>query len=172
MTNFEELRDSLPAAAADLRVNLHSVLTESSLGAPQRWGVAITCAIVCRNPALVRALMSGAAGLDATVEEDARAAASLMAMNNVYFRFKHVIGKDEYDHLPVRLRMSRLAKPLASKADFELFCLAASAILGCEGCMQGHEESCREQGFSAEQVSARWGAPWEASTRWRKPAMP
>ena len=53
--------------------------------------------------------------------EDAVAAAALMAMNNVYYRFRHLIGKPSYGDQPARLRMNRLVKPAASKVDFELF---------------------------------------------------
>jgi alkyl hydroperoxide reductase subunit D len=73
------------------------------------------------------------------VIEDALAAAGLMAMNNVYYRFRHLVGKPSYGEKPARLRMNRIARPATNKADFELFCLAVSAINGCETCIRAHE---------------------------------
>ena len=87
----ESLRESLPEAARDLKVNLQNVLQESSLTAAQRWGVAVACAIASRNQTLVQVLLDAAREqVDASTVEDARAAAALMAMNNVYYRFKHM----------------------------------------------------------------------------------
>ena len=45
-----------------------------------------------------------------------------MGMNNVYYRFRHLIGKPSYGDRPARLRMNRLVKPAGNKVDFELFC--------------------------------------------------
>jgi alkyl hydroperoxide reductase subunit D len=86
------------------------------------------------------------------VIDDAVASAALMAMNNVYYRFRHLVGKPSYSQMPARLRMQRIAKPLTNKADFELFCLAVSAINGCEMCIRSHEEVVLKGGLSEEQV--------------------
>ena len=90
--------------------------------------------------------------VDAAVVDDAVAAAVLMAMNNVYYRFRHLVGEAELLEKPARLRMNRLAKPATSKADFELFSLAASAINGCETCMQAHERVVVQGGLTEDQV--------------------
>ncbi|MBL8190166.1 MAG: carboxymuconolactone decarboxylase family protein, partial [Acidobacteria bacterium] len=50
------------------------------------------------------------------------------------------------------LRMNWIGKPLGSKADFELFCLAVSAINGCEACVRSHEQVVIEGGLSEDQV--------------------
>ena len=84
--------------------------------------------------------------------EDALAAAALMAMNNVYYRFRHLVGKPSYAQKPARLRMNRMAQPATNKADFELFCLAVSAINGCETCIRAHEQVVLEGGLTEEQV--------------------
>ncbi|HYO73244.1 MAG TPA: carboxymuconolactone decarboxylase family protein, partial [Archangium sp.] len=86
------------------------------------------------------------------VIEDARAAASLMAMNNVYYRFRHMVGKESYSTKRAGLRMNRLMQVLTNKVDFELVCLAVSAINGCETCVQAHEKVVIEGGLSEDQV--------------------
>ena len=75
-----------------------------------------------------------------------------MGMNNVYYRFRHLIGREVYSEKPARLRMNRIAKPAASKLDFELFCLAVSAINGCESCLKAHEKVVLAGGLSEDQV--------------------
>lgn len=147
------LRELLPDPARDLKINLQNVLQESTLTPDQRWGVAVACGLATRNPRLAQALLEDARDQVApAVVDDARAAATLMAMNNVFYRFKHLVGKDEYQSLPARLRMTRIARPATSKADFELMCLAVSAVNNCEACVRAHEKVVREAGLTAEQV--------------------
>jgi alkyl hydroperoxide reductase subunit D len=93
-----------------------------------------------------------AAEVDPGVLEDARAAAVLMAMNNVYYRFRHQVGKDSYGQKPARLRMNRMLQPAGSKADFELMCLAVSAINGCEACVRAHEAAILAAGLTEDHV--------------------
>jgi alkyl hydroperoxide reductase subunit D len=153
MTNLESLRQALPETAKDLRLNLQSVLAPGPLSPSQRWGIAIACAMAARAPALRDALMAEARHeVDEHVFDDALAAASLMAMNNVYYRFRHMIGKSLYSDKPARLRMTRLAKPSTNKLDFELVCLAVSAVNGCEACVRAHENVVLEGGLTEEHV--------------------
>jgi lipoyl-dependent peroxiredoxin subunit D len=154
MTGLERIREALPEAAKDIKLNLAAVLQIGVLSPEQRWGVAIASAIAARNPRLRAAVLADAAaeGVEPAVIDDARAAAALMAMNNVYYRFRHLIGKQSYGQLPARLRMNRLVRPATSKTDFELYSLAVSAINGCEVCIQSHEEVVRAGGLTEEQV--------------------
>jgi alkyl hydroperoxide reductase subunit D len=75
-----------------------------------------------------------------------------MAMNNVYYRFRHLIGKPSYSDRPARLRMNRLGRPATNKVDFELFSLAVSAINGCETCLKAHEAVVVAGGLGEDQV--------------------
>jgi alkyl hydroperoxide reductase subunit D len=153
MSAVESLRARLPENARDTKLNLQSVMQSATLTAAQRWGVAVASAAAARNRELLDAMLADArdeAG-DAVID-DALAAASLMAMNNVYYRFRHMMGKESYDAKPARLRMQRIAKPATNKADFELFCLAVSAINGCEMCIRSHEAVVIEGGLSEDHV--------------------
>jgi alkyl hydroperoxide reductase subunit D len=154
MSAVDALRERFPEAARDIKLNLQTVLQQGSLSPAQTWGVAITCAIATRTPELRDAILADAraGAIDDAVIDDARAAAVLMGMNNVYYRFRHMIGKETYSQKPARLRMQRIAKPATNKADFELFCLAVSAINACEACMRSHEAVVLEGGVSEDQV--------------------
>jgi alkyl hydroperoxide reductase subunit D len=154
MPVLEAIRDALPEAARDVKLNLEAVLQDGSLSHAQRWGVAVASAATARNRMLLEAVVQAAsAETGAGVVDDALAAAALMAMNNVYYRFRHVMGESSYAQKPARLRMNRLAKPRGSRADLELFSLAASAINGCEICVRSHEKAVREAGLSDDQVN-------------------
>ena len=153
MPALEELRQTLGETARDLRLNIQSVLEGTSLTPAQKWGVAVASAIATRNPELRRAVLGdAAAAVEPTVIDDARAAAGLMAMNNVYYRFRSMVGKETYSTRSPRLRMNWMAKPLTSKPDFELFSLAVSAINGCQSCIASHEKAVVDGGIGEEQV--------------------
>jgi alkyl hydroperoxide reductase subunit D len=153
MGALDAVRDALPEPARDLKLNLQSVLADSSLSPAQRWGVAVATAIASRNARLREAVLADArAAVDAAVIDDAIAAAAIMGMNNVLYRFRHLVENPDYTERPARLRMNRLVKPAGSKVDFELFSLAVSAVNGCGTCMQAHERVVRGGGLSEEQV--------------------
>lgn len=153
MTNIEILRNRLPGAAKDIKLNVQSVFQMTSLTTSQIWGVAVASAIATRNVEVRQAVLADAQSQlsDGSIQ-DAKAAAALMAMNNVYYRFRHMIEKDSYSTKPARLRMNWIGKPLGNKVDFELYCLAVSAINGCEMCIRSHEDVVIKGGLSEDQV--------------------
>jgi alkyl hydroperoxide reductase subunit D len=153
MSAVESLRARLPENARDTKLNLQSVLQPGTLTAAQRWGVAVASAAAARNRELLDAILAdGRDEAGDAVIDDALAAASLMAMNNIYYRFKHMIAKESYAQKPARLRMQRIAKPATNKPDFELFCLAVSAINGCEMCIRSHEDAVIAGGLTEDHV--------------------
>ncbi len=154
MEKINALRESMPDAARDIRINLQNVLQAGTLNVDQVWGVALSCSWAARNEALTKAVLADAkaAGASDALVEDAKAAAILMGMNNVYYRFRHLIGREVYSEKPARLRMLRIQQVATNKVDFELFCLAVSAINGCESCLRSHEAVVLEGGLSDDHV--------------------
>jgi lipoyl-dependent peroxiredoxin subunit D len=152
--SLESLKAALPDYAKDLRLNLGSLATEPVLSDEVRAGTFIASALASRNPTVTEAVIAEfAPHLSPEALNAARAAASIMAMNNVYYRFTHLVGGD-YPTLPAKLRMNVMAKPGMDKATFELWSLAVSAINGCGMCMESHERAVRQHGLTTEQVQA------------------
>ena len=156
--SIDTIRDQLPDYARDLRLNLGSVLTPS--GAPgltekQIAMVALSTAIASRNPQVIRAIESWAQPqLDEAGINAARAAAAIMGMNNIYYRFLHLVEDGEYQTMPARLRMNIIGNPGIDKLDFELLSLAVSAVNGCGLCVTAHERKLREGGISRETIQS------------------
>jgi len=156
--SIETIRDRLPDYARDLKLNLGSVLTPQ--GAPglnekQIAAVALSTAIAVRNPQLTHAVESWVrTQLDDAYVNAARAAAAIMGMNNIYYRFLHMVEDGEYQKLPARLRMNVIGNPGIDKLDFELLSLAVSAVNGCGMCVTAHEHKLREGGISREQIQS------------------
>ncbi|MEV5706732.1 carboxymuconolactone decarboxylase family protein [Actinoallomurus sp. NPDC052274] len=153
MSGVETLKSALPAYAKDLKLNLGSVTSTSQLSEQQLWGSVLAAALATRSPQVIAALSEDAADrLSAEAFQAAKAAAAIMAMNNVYYRATHLLEDETYSTLPAKLRMSVIGNPGVDKADFELWCLVVSAINGCGRCLDSHEKTLREQGLSRELV--------------------
>ena len=158
MATLDTLREALPDYARDLKLNLGTVL--SPTGAPglterQIWAVALGAAEASRNPAFAAAIGDlAAAHLDAAQQTGARAAAAIMGMNNVYYRFLHLVEDPEYGRMPARLRMNVIGNPGMDKVEFELVCLAVSAINGCGSCIASHERQIRQHGVPREAIQS------------------
>lgn len=152
--SIEQLKTRLPEHAKDQRINLGVIAGSTALSPQQAWGTALATAITARNPEVVAAIEAEAAAhLTPEALHAARGAASIMGMNNVYYRFLHMMGDaSEYGQLPARLRMQIIGKPGVDHLDFELWCLAASAITGCEACVRSHEKVVRDKGGTKEIV--------------------
>ncbi len=152
--SIEALKSRIPDYAKDLRLNLGSLATETLLTPQQRAGTFIASALASRNAEVTRAITAEfGPALGAEALGAAKSAAAIMGMNNVYYRFTHLVGGD-YPNLPARLRMNVIARPGVEKTDFELWSLAVSAINGCGMCMESHEKIVRAAGLTAEQVQA------------------
>ncbi len=152
--SLEAIRARLPDYAKDLKLNLGSLATEPVLNQQQRAGTFVASAIASRNAELTSALVAEfGAQLAPEALTAAKAAAAIMGMNNVYYRFTHLVGGD-YASMPAKLRMNVMAKPGVDKVDFELWSLAVSAINGCGMCMESHEKIVLHGGLSKEQVQA------------------
>ena len=153
--SLQHLKDRLPEHAKDIKLNLGSLATEPALSEKQRAGAFIASALGARNPEVAAAIIAEfAPKLDAKELAAAKAAATVMAMNNVYYRFLHLVESEEYGKLPAKLRMNAIASHGIARADFELWCLAVSAINGCGMCVESHERAVRKDGMTAEQVQA------------------
>jgi lipoyl-dependent peroxiredoxin subunit D len=153
--SLDSLKDRLPDYAKDLKLNLSSLAMEASLSERQRAGTFIATALASRNAETIAAFTSEfAPKLSPEALNAARAAASIMAMNNIYYRFTHLSSSPDYKTMPAKLRMNVIGKPGVDKADFELWSLAVSAINGCGMCIDAHEKVLRAAGVTAEQIQA------------------
>jgi len=151
---MQAIRERIPDHAKDLRLNLDALTKIESLSPRQLWGAALASALAARNDELVRAVAEEArAHMDEAAFTAARTAAALMGMNNVYYRALHLLSNPEYATLPARLRMQAIANPGVDRLDFELWCLAVSAVNGCGGCLDSHEKELRKRGATALQVA-------------------
>jgi alkyl hydroperoxide reductase subunit D len=147
------LRAQLPVYAKDLDLNLGAVADETVLTDQQKWGCLLASACAVGQADVIKAI-EGEAVLSDEANTASKAAAAIMAMNNVYYRSIHIMKSPDYATMSVRLRMGVIARPGVDKADFELWCTAVSAINGCGMCLDAHEEELRKHGTAVAAIQA------------------
>ncbi len=165
MSSLKEFADTLPDYAKDLRLNLGSILSDQLLGEQRKYGLLLACAHGSGYRPLIAATEAEVTEkLSPEAANAARGAAAVMAMNNVYYRFVHLASNPEYGTMPAKLRMNFIGSHGIDKDDFELFCLAVSAMNGCGMCIDSHERVLQQHGMKAEtiQAAARIGAVMKA----------
>jgi len=172
--SLKTFADALPDYAKDIRLNVGSLLGDQILGDQRKYGLLLACAHGSGYKPIVEAAEAEAEGkLSAEAANAARAAAAVMAMNNVYYRFVHLSSNKEYAQMPAKLRMNVIGSPGIDKVDFELFSLAVSAMNGCGMCIDSHEKVLRQHNVSADiiQSAARVGAVIKAAATVHATAM-
>jgi len=149
---IETLKDQWGDYAKDIRLNIGTVLSTDGapdLTATQIFGIALASAYATRSAPVIEAIQTEAGDVLPEAERiAAKAAATIMAMNNVYYRFAHLVSDKEYANLPAKLRMNVIGSPGIAKVDFELYSLAVSAINGCGMCMDAHVHEVTKAGVT------------------------
>lgn len=138
----------------DLKLNFTSTLTSEHLSAKECALLGLSTAINNNNTILTDYFTCYAEEQGATPAETGEAAgcASLLASNNVFYRFRHFTQKEKYTQIPARIRMQLMMKPVTGKEFFELMSLAISAVNGCEMCVNAHEDSLIKLNTTEERI--------------------
>ena len=150
--------DQVPDYAKDVRLNLSSLLSESSntdLIADQIAGIALASAYATRDKNLIAALEAEfSPKISETLLNASKTAAVTMGMNNVYYRYIHLAADEEIKKMRANLRMQGLQSHGIDKLDFELMSTAVSAINGCGMCMESHQAAHLKEGVSKPAIQA------------------
>ncbi len=139
----------------DLKLNVSGMLNSKNMTKKEACMVALSAAANEKHDVLTVAFENLAKKEGATDEEiaEVHACVSIMNVNNIFYRFRHFMGGNEYyDKTPAGLRMSVMMSPVMGKGLFELISLVLSAINGCERCVTSHEHSVKEQGASEPRI--------------------
>ena len=140
----------------DLRINLKNTINSENITLKESYLIAASIALNEKNRILADAFIGFAKQNGASDPEVAEtyACASMLAVNNVFYRFRHFIREtnDKYQTMPAGIKMNIMMNPVLGKEFFELMSLAVSAVNGCESCVNSHEESVRKLGSSEARI--------------------
>ena len=150
----EIIKDSIPDHSKDIKLNLDAVINRSLLSVEDTHACALVAALAAGNGELAYAIMTSGELDNFTAEmEAAKTAASLMAMNNIWYPYVEMTGDSELKNLPAGLRMNAYVTHAGvSKKKFELYALVASAIGKCHFCVKNHYDVLRKEGMTVQEL--------------------
>lgn len=149
---IDNLKETLPEYAKDLKLNLGTISRTTVLSEQQLWGTLLSAAAAAKSPTTLKEIADEAASiLSSEAYNAALGASSIMGMNNVFYRARGFLD-GKYDDLRAGLRMNIIGSPGVEKADFELWSLGVSAINGCHHCVASHEATLRAEGIDREVI--------------------
>jgi len=162
-TSLKSLATANSRYLKDLKLNVSTTLGSKNLSKKEAYMLALSVAITQRHNELTVAFENLSKKEGATDEEigETHACASIMGVNNIFYRFRHYMHDVEfYNKQPAGLRMSVLMNPVMGKGLFELMSLVVSAVNGCERCVVSHEASVKEHGADEPRIydAVRLGA--------------
>jgi alkyl hydroperoxide reductase subunit D len=142
---------SIPEYAKDTKLNIDAVIKRSTLPVEEAEAVALAAAFATGNSKLWTWVHSQLAN---RVEADAAlTAASLMAMNNVWYPYVEMANDANLTGLPAQLRMNAISTHGGTtKGRFEAYSLAASIVGKCHFCVKAHYETLKKEGYTVEQL--------------------
>ncbi|WP_018692321.1 carboxymuconolactone decarboxylase family protein [Algicola sagamiensis] len=167
--SISSIKDQLGDYAKDIRLNLSNLfnnIEQAGMTPVQFYGTALSVAYTLKNNALIDMIITEAGEhLGEKEINAAKVASTLMAMNNIYYRFVHLVSDKEYGSMPANLRMSQMMNSGVSQVDFEIFSLAISAINGCGLCIDSHVKQLEKHSVSKQtiQTSIRLAATLNAA---------
>jgi alkyl hydroperoxide reductase subunit D len=151
MSWVDQIKSALPEYAKDTKLNLDAVINRSTLDKTEAECVALAAAVATGNGKIVSVMLGN---IEDAVERDAAmTAASLMAMNNVWYPYVEMAEDERLTGLPAQLRMNAIASHGGTtKARFEAYSLAASIVGKCHFCVKAHYETLKKEGYTVEQL--------------------
>jgi len=142
---------SIPDYAKDTRLNLDAVIKRSSLQIEEAEAVALAAAFATGNSKFWTWLHSQIS--DRKEADAALTAASLMAMNNIWYPYVEMSEDPALKGLPAQLRMNAISTHGGTtKGRFEAYSLAASIVGKCHFCVKAHYDTLKKEGYSVEQL--------------------
>jgi alkyl hydroperoxide reductase subunit D len=154
-TLFENKNSSV---AKDLKLNLKKFVEGGALDKTEAHLALLATATSVSFLKLIHYAKQSLAGDGIPADQilEAEESASIMAMLNVYYRFRHMVGHNQPEAAEAYkisgLRMTSLAKPALGKGRFEMLAFAVSVLNGCENCISSHEKTLRDAGVSTEKI--------------------
>ncbi len=147
----DQIKETIPDYAKDTKLNIDAVVKRSTLPQEEAEAVALAAAFATGNSKLWTWMQSQMA--DQKEAEAAITAASLMAMNNVWYPFVEMADDANLKGLPAQLRMNAISTHGGTtKARFEAYSLAASIVGKCHFCVKAHYETLKAEGYTVEQL--------------------
>lgn len=153
MSWVDQIKESIPEHAKDIKLNLDAVMNRSGLEEVDAHACAFAAAVAAGNGDLAFEISMNGPLAGTPEREAAKTAAALMGMNNVYYPFVEMTSDPDLKGLPPGLRMNAYATHGGvSKKKFEMYALAASIVGKCHFCVKNHYDTLKKEGMTVQEL--------------------
>jgi len=153
MSWVDQVKESIPDHAKDIKLNLDAVINRSGLDEVDTHACALAAAISAGNGELALEIGMNGPLVGTPEREAAKTAASLMGQNNIWYPFVEMAGDEGMKGLPAGLRMNAYATHGGvSKKKFEMYSLAASIVGKCHFCVKAHYDTLKKEGMTTQEL--------------------
>ena len=155
MSWVDQVKESIPEHAKDIKLNLDAVINRSGLDEVDAHACAFAAAVAAGNGDLAFEISMNGPLASTPEREAAKTAAALMGMNNVWYPFVEMAADESMKGLPAGLRMNAYATHGGvSKKKFEMYALCASIVGKCHFCVKSHYETLKKEGMTTQELMA------------------
>ncbi len=155
MSWVDQVKESIPDHAKDIKLNLDAVINRSGLDEVDAHACAFAAAVAAGNGDLAFEISMNGPLVGTDEREAAKTAAALMGMNNVWYPFVEMAADESMKGLPAGLRMNAYATHGGvSKKKFEMYALAASIVGKCHFCVKSHYDILKNEGMTTQELMA------------------
>ena len=155
MSWVDQVKESIPDHAKDIKLNLDAVMNRSGLDEVDAHACAFAAAIAASNGDLAFEISMNGPLMGTDEREAAKTAAALMGMNNVWYPFVEMAADESMKGIPAGLRMNAYATHGGvSKKKFEMYALAASIVGKCHFCVKSHYDILKQEGMTTQELMA------------------
>ncbi len=151
MSWVNQVKGMIPDYAKDIRLNFDTIAAKTTFGVDELQGLMLAAAFATGNRDLSAKIETA---MENEVERTAAlTAASLMAMNNVWYPYTEMTGDEAIQKTAAGLRMNAYATHGGTtKERFEAYALAASVVGKCYFCVKNHYDVLKKSGYTTEQL--------------------
>ena len=154
MQTLEDIKNSIPDFAKDIRLNFSSVIINSSHEYDLVYGCAYACSLSLGNVTIAKIFENECRSkISDDFVRSVKSIVSIMTMNNTWYKYRDAMPSMEMKVGPQKLRVNIMGTHAdLDKLLFESISLCVSAVNGCQFCVKSHSQLLIDKGKSKDYV--------------------
>ena len=154
MGTIEELKNSIPDFAKDVRLNFSSIIMNSTYEDELIYGCAYASSLSIGNKEFSKIFENECSiRLSKNFVESIKSTVAIMTMNNMWYKYRDAMPSVEMKVGPQKLRVNIMGNYAGlNKILFESISLCVSAINGCKFCIKAHSQLLIDEDKSKDYV--------------------
>tara|TARA_Y100001970_G_C13772668_1_gene621288 strand:- start:95 stop:628 length:534 start_codon:yes stop_codon:yes gene_type:complete len=154
MKTIEDLKNSIPNFAKDIRLNFSSIIMNSNYEDDLVYGCAYASSLSIGNKKFSKIFKDECKNrLSDEFAESIKSTVAIMTLNNLWYSYRDAMPSTEMRVGPQKLRVNIMGSFAGlNKILFESISLCVSAINGCKFCIKSHSQLLVDSGKTKDYI--------------------